>query len=110
MLVGSAELFARAHKPGERRSPYLFDWAVASVSPGEHTPPGWGRWLLVRRQILTLTRSAYVMIDSLGGVGAVLSNSRPESLSRLYQDLRLELRYEPREHAVVVTASPRVVN
>jgi hypothetical protein len=20
---------------------------------GEHTPPGWGRWLLVRRQILT---------------------------------------------------------
>jgi SRSO17 transposase len=33
---------------GER----LFDWAVASVSAGEHTPPGWGRWLLVRRQIL----------------------------------------------------------
>jgi SRSO17 transposase len=31
----------------------LFDWAVASVSAGDHTPPGWGRWLLVRRQILS---------------------------------------------------------
>ena len=30
---------------------------MASVSTGEHTPPGWGRWLLVRRQILTPTRS-----------------------------------------------------
>jgi SRSO17 transposase len=35
------------------KGPRLFDWAVASVSAGEHTPPGWGRWLLVRRQILT---------------------------------------------------------
>ena len=26
---------------------------MATVSSGEHTPPGWGRWLLVRRQILT---------------------------------------------------------
>jgi SRSO17 transposase len=35
------------------KGPRLFDWAVATVSTGEHTPPGWGRWLLVRRQILT---------------------------------------------------------
>ncbi|MFD1531084.1 IS701 family transposase [Pseudonocardia aurantiaca] len=35
------------------KGPRLFDWAVASVSVGEHTPPGWGRWLLVRRQILS---------------------------------------------------------
>jgi SRSO17 transposase len=35
------------------KGPRLFDWAVASVPVGEHTPPGWGRWLLVRRQILT---------------------------------------------------------
>nr|WP_308216074.1 IS701 family transposase [Pseudonocardia humida] len=34
---------------GER----LYDWAVASLYPSEHTPPGWGRWLLARRQILT---------------------------------------------------------
>jgi hypothetical protein len=33
--------------------PRLFDWVVASLPVGEHTPPGWGRWLLVRRQILT---------------------------------------------------------
>jgi hypothetical protein len=26
---------------------------VASLYPSEHAPPGWGRWLLVRRQILT---------------------------------------------------------
>ena len=44
------------------KGPRLFDWAIASLStaehtpPGstaEHTPPGWDRWLLVRRQILT---------------------------------------------------------
>jgi hypothetical protein len=35
------------------KGPRVFDWAVASVSAGEHTPAGWGRWLLVRRQILT---------------------------------------------------------
>src|SRR5829696_6047454 len=35
------------------KGPRLFDWAVATVSSGEHTPAGWGRWLLVRRQILT---------------------------------------------------------
>lgn len=35
------------------KGPRLFDWAVASVSAGDDTPPGWGRWLLVRRQILT---------------------------------------------------------
>ena len=40
------------------KGPRLFDWAVASVSPGEHTPPGWGRWLLVRRQILTVEQTA----------------------------------------------------
>ena len=34
---------------GER----VYDWAVASLYPSEHTPPGWGRWLLARRQILT---------------------------------------------------------
>lgn len=30
------------------------------------------------------------MIDSLGDVGAALSDARPERLSRLYQDLRLD--------------------
>ena len=33
---------------GER----VYDWAVASLYPSDHTPPGWGRWLLARRQIL----------------------------------------------------------
>jgi SRSO17 transposase len=34
---------------GER----LYDWAVASLYPSDHTPAGWGRWLLARRQILS---------------------------------------------------------
>ena len=59
----------------------------------------------------TLTEAeVYAMIDSLGDVGATLADARPERLSQLYQNLRLELRYEPRERAVVVTASPRVVS
>ena len=52
----------------------------------------------------------FAMIDSLGDVGAALSEARPESLSRLYRDLRLELRYEPAERAVVATVLPRVLS
>ena len=35
------------------KGPRLFDWAVASLFPSPHPPVGWGRWLLVRRQLLT---------------------------------------------------------
>jgi DNA invertase Pin-like site-specific DNA recombinase len=52
----------------------------------------------------------YAMIDSLGDVGAALADAQPESLSRLYQHLGIELRYEPHDRAVVMTASPRVVS
>jgi SRSO17 transposase len=37
------------------KGPRLFDWAVASLPCHEDTPPGWSRWLLVRR---SLTRNA----------------------------------------------------
>jgi hypothetical protein len=48
------------------------------------------------------------MIDSLGDVGAALAQAKPTSLSRLYQQLRLQLRYDPQGQAVLVTAQPRV--
>jgi hypothetical protein len=41
----------------------------------------------------------HAMIDSLGDVGAALSDARPDSLSQLYQRLRLDLRYKPHENA-----------
>jgi hypothetical protein len=50
----------------------------------------------------------YAMVDSLGDVGATLVDARSASLSRLYQQLRIQLRYEPHERAVDVTAQPRV--
>jgi hypothetical protein len=52
----------------------------------------------------------YAMIDSLGDVGATLEDARPAGLSRLYESLRLELRYEPGERVVIATASPRSTN
>ena len=50
----------------------------------------------------------HAMIDSLGDVGAALTQAKPTSLSRLYQQLRLQLRYDPQGQAVLVTAQPRV--
>ncbi|WP_238606690.1 recombinase family protein [Amycolatopsis sp. Poz14] len=50
----------------------------------------------------------YAMIDSLGDVGAALVDAKPAGLARLYGKLNLELRYEPKELAVYVTASPGV--
>jgi DNA invertase Pin-like site-specific DNA recombinase len=52
----------------------------------------------------------YAMIDSLGDVGAALKQGSPESLTRLYRAIDLELRYEPGERAVVASVSPRVVS
>jgi DNA invertase Pin-like site-specific DNA recombinase len=50
------------------------------------------------------------MIDELSDVATLLSEAPSESLTRLYQELRLELRYQPHEAAVEVTATPRVVS
>jgi hypothetical protein len=45
----------------------------------------------------------HAMIDSLGDVGAALSDAKPDSLSQLYRRLRLDLHYKPHENAVEVT-------
>lgn len=59
----------------------------------------------------TLTAAeVYAMIDYLGDVGAALNDGKPESLSRLYQRLRLDLRYKPQDNAVEVTSTLRVVS
>jgi len=52
----------------------------------------------------------YAMIDSLGDIGAALEDAKPERLAQLYAKLQVELLYDHAEKAVVVTASPRVVN
>ncbi|HEX3779689.1 MAG TPA: recombinase family protein [Pseudonocardiaceae bacterium] len=52
----------------------------------------------------------YAMIDSLGDVGAVLTERKPVALGRLYESVRLEMIYQPDELAVDVTISPRVVS
>jgi hypothetical protein len=39
-----------------------------------------------------------------------LKDAEPDSLERLYRELRLELRYEPHERAVDVLLALRVVN
>jgi hypothetical protein len=52
----------------------------------------------------------YAMIDALGDVGAALKDAKPESLERLYRDLRLEMSYQPRERVVDVQLAPRVVS
>lgn len=50
----------------------------------------------------------YAMIDSLGDVGATLSEAKPTALNRLYRELNVSAIYLPEERAVDVTARPRV--
>ena len=50
----------------------------------------------------------YAMIDSLGDVGAALSGADPEGLAKLYDELRLDLRYDAENAIVDVTANLRV--
>jgi hypothetical protein len=49
----------------------------------------------------------YAMIDSLGDLGAKLNGDKPTSLAQLYEDLGLQLRYEPKEEANYAEISPR---
>ncbi|WP_199785920.1 hypothetical protein [Streptomyces sp. AA4] len=52
----------------------------------------------------------YVMIDSLGDIGAALADSEPGKLAQLYRDLALDLRFDHEKEAGDLTASPRVNN
>ncbi len=52
----------------------------------------------------------FTMIDSLGDVGAALTDAAPERLGRLYESLQLGLTYEPHARIVEATIAPRVVS
>ena len=52
----------------------------------------------------------HAMIDLLGDVGVAIANAQTAKLSRLYHELRLELRYEPHKQAISASISPRVVS
>jgi hypothetical protein len=45
----------------------------------------------------------YAMIDSLGNVGAALSEAKRDSLANLYTGINLQVLYEPREKAADVS-------
>ncbi|MGH3711686.1 MAG: hypothetical protein ACRDRQ_27120 [Pseudonocardiaceae bacterium] len=47
------------------------------------------------------------MIDSIGDIGAALTQAEPQSLTALYEALRLHMVYDPASHAVDVTVQPR---
>jgi hypothetical protein len=50
----------------------------------------------------------HAMIDSLGDVGAALNDAKLDSLSQLYQRLRLDLRYKPHDCETVFRCSSPV--
>lgn len=52
----------------------------------------------------------YAMVDSLGDVGSALKEAKPESLGRLYENLSIDLKYEPHARTVEATIAPRVVS
>lgn len=52
----------------------------------------------------------YAMVDSLGDVGSALKEANPESLGRLYENLSIDLKYEPHARTVEATIAPRVVS
>ncbi|MPY77164.1 MAG: recombinase family protein [Actinophytocola sp.] len=48
----------------------------------------------------------YAMVDSLGDVGAALSDAKPESMAGLYTAVGLQVRYEPEAHTADVGIQP----
>ena len=47
------------------------------------------------------------MIDSIGDIGAALTQAEPQSLTALYEALRVQMVYDPESRAVDVTVQPR---
>ncbi|MFD2489335.1 recombinase family protein [Amycolatopsis jiangsuensis] len=52
----------------------------------------------------------YAMLDSLGDVARHLNSRNPDRIMQVYRDLGLQVVYNNKKEAVVVTASPRVGN
>ncbi|WP_236004783.1 zinc ribbon domain-containing protein [Amycolatopsis pittospori] len=52
----------------------------------------------------------YAMLDSLGDVERALNSRNPDRITQVYRDLGLQVLYDNKKEAVVVTASPRVGN
>jgi hypothetical protein len=52
----------------------------------------------------------HAMIDSFKDAGAALKEAKPDSLGRLYRELRLKLKYQPHERAVDVRLAPPLVS
>jgi hypothetical protein len=48
----------------------------------------------------------YAMIDSFGDVGEALNRANPPAMRKLYEELRLEMIYDPEAKAVDVTVRP----
>jgi hypothetical protein len=51
----------------------------------------------------------YAMIDSLGDIGAVIHQAEPDSLAKLYRDLRLQVNYRHSADGGKATATIGVV-
>jgi hypothetical protein len=59
----------------------------------------------------TLTEdSVRVMLDSLGDITSVLNRASFDDLAPVYEELDLQVRFEPAERVALVSLSPRVVN
>lgn len=50
----------------------------------------------------------YAMIDSLGDVGSKLAGGKTDSLVDLYDDLDLQVRYEPENRVAFASIQPRI--
>ncbi|MCG8920453.1 recombinase family protein [Actinokineospora sp. PR83] len=115
-LVSTRERLATAEKELQR-----FQQAIAQgVDPTalvEAINDAEARRRLARAEIDNTPRTTgldraevYAMVDAIGDLAAGLDTARPDRLARLYEELRLDLRYDHAKKAVEVTASPRVVN
>ncbi|WP_162186151.1 hypothetical protein [Amycolatopsis jejuensis] len=53
---------------------------------------------------------AYARLDSMDDVARALNSRTPERITQVYRDLGVQLHYDNKKEAVLVTGSPRVSN
>lgn len=58
------------------------------------------------RSWLTSHPEVYAMIDSLGDVGHALNRANPAGMRKIYENLRLEMIYDPEAKAVDAAIRP----
>lgn len=107
----------RKTQGGAIRKHTFYRCIARTLAPGSAALAEHSKTVNLREDVLLEPLNAWIgrlfnreQVDATVAALIASQGAKPASLSRLNEQIRLALRFEPRGRAVIVTASPRVAN